>query len=72
MKTAFEIAGPVVICGPVLAAFIRCFMTSEPPAEPPTEPGPDAWIDARLATETHDGRRMALRMIRDDKTLEEL
>lgn len=75
MKTAFEIAGPVVVCGWFFAAFIRCFVAgeppAEPPAEPPTEPGPDAWIGARLATETHPGRRMALRMIRDNDRLEE-
>jgi hypothetical protein len=29
VKTAFEIAGPVLICGPIIAAFIRCFCTSE-------------------------------------------
>lgn len=37
----------------------------------PERPGPNEWIDARLNTETHPGRRMALLMIRDDKTGEE-
>lgn len=62
MKTALEIAGPVVVCGWFFAVFVRCFCIEDEPAEPDR----NAWIDARLATETHPGRRMALRMIRDN------
>ena len=62
MITVLEIAGPVVVCGGFFAAFVRTFCTT-PPEE---QAGPNAWIDAAIAAETHPGRQAALRMLRNN------
>jgi hypothetical protein len=70
VNTFAECAAPVVCVLPLVFLFLYELLHKPQPRPEPQEPGPNEWIDARLATETHDGRRMALRMIRDRSYLE--
>ena len=66
MKTAAVIAFPLLMGLAFALAAIRTFRATEEPADTDdVKPDLDARIDAALATETHDGRRMALRISRD-------
>jgi hypothetical protein len=76
MHTAFWIGAVAVFAVIAIAwsvIWVTEFRTLLQAAPPAVQQLPDrnAWIDARLATETHPGRRMALRMMRDHGDLEE-
>lgn len=72
MNTFADYAAPVVCVLPLALLFVyELLHKPQPRPEPDGQPDRNAWIDARLATETHPGRRMALRMIRDNDRLEE-
>lgn len=73
MKTAAVIAFPLLMGLAFALAAIRTFRATEEQGDTDdVTPDLDARIDAALATETHDGRRMALRLARHDHDMEGL
>lgn len=67
MRTVLTIVGALLVCGPFFVAFVRtfCMVPPEQPADADdVQPDSRAWMDERIAAETHPGRRMAWRLIR--------
>lgn len=68
MNTALEIAGPLLVCGGVISGFIHTFFAAPKPKQSDERPFDEveARMDLATANETHDGRRMGLRLARSN------